>query len=563
MKTFQISVVKTCVLGPLAIAALVFLVGCPTTPVPPAPDVITISDAVKTIVQDACVRCHVTRPAGHTGTRDVDQCGLCHIPYGNTTALAHGATLTGCTACHTTPEDTHFFLRDDENQLVLKADAEGDCIACHRDGGTNTLGRGRPGLDNDEAIVAAARHGTLRAWIQPGGFMAKYLTAEQVSTISEWIDSSFGQRELGYDPYLDAVKVSSDFELTGRGDNPTWNQAETHVVALEPTIFTATSTIQFKALYSDTYLYIRAEYADSTLSMTRSGAWILENDAWRHPEATTENDKQSEDRVSFLWNIDIPAFRERFGCAIKCHGNVPGSSEFTDEVGSTGDLWHGKAERALGLYGGAINAPVTVQTGGEEYELASGSVTLQGVMDDTWLVWYQDFADGYDTEDAGRRGDAGRSAYSNNRSADQSAPLWIESNPTDWLDAMVLTQSEIDAAAVIAADPAAADYDASAVSAAWAKYAALQAVVPERILRNPEGSRGDVLNYATWTNGVWVHEFRRALLTDNSDDVQFDPSQATEYEYSISVFDNCGRGEIPPGHTTYGDGQYQILRFVP
>ena len=73
-----------------------------------------------------------------------------------------------------------------------------------------------------------------------------------------------------------------------------------------------------------------------------------------------------------------------------------------------------------------------------------------------------------------------------------------------------------------------------------------------------------MLHSATWTDGVWVHEFRRALVTgNNDDDVQFDLSVTTEYEFSIAVFDNCGRGEIPPGHNTYGDGQYQILRFLP
>ena len=31
------------------------------------------------------------------------------------------------------------------------------------------------------------------------------------------------------------------------------------------------------------------------------------------------------------------------------------------------------------------------------------------------------------------------------------------------------------------------------------------------------------------------------------DDVIFDLSKSREYEFSIAVFDSCGRGEIPPG----------------
>ena len=519
---------------------------------------------VKAIVQNKCARCHVALPADHTGDRDIEQCGSCHRSYGNTTAFDHTASTSGCTACHPTPEQTHFFLRDDDDQTVLKADADADCIACHRDGSLNTTGRGRPALDTDDAIIAAARHGTLRSWIQPGGFMAKYLTDDEVTTIANWIDLTFGARELGYDPNLDAVKITSDFDINGLGDNPAWGQATEHVVSVEPTIFTAASQIKLKALYSDMYLYIRAEYADSTLSMTRSGSWIFDSGAWRHPVATTENDKQSEDRVAFLWNMTIPNYREGFGCAIKCHGNVPGSAAFTDSVGAVGDMWHTKAHRDLGLFSGTINSPITVQTGGEAFEVTGGSVTLQGVLDDKRIVWYQDFDDGFDTEDSGRRGDAGKKVYANNRSEDKSAPLWIETDPADWIDAMVLTQDEIDASEAIPADPSDPAYAAASVAAAWAKYAALNAVVPERILSDPEGSRGDVLDSATWADGVWVHEFKRKLITGNTDDdVQFDLNAATEYEFSITVFDNSGRGEIPPGHTTYGAGQYQILRFMP
>jgi len=541
---------------------LMLIGGCPR--ITPPPQKVVVPTSVKAVIQDNCAGCHVAKPADHTGNRDVEQCGSCHRPYGNTSAFAHSASTTGCTACHPTPDETHFFLRDDENQLALKADADDDCIACHRDGSTNPIGRGRPALDTDEAIIDAARQGTLRSWIQPGGFMAKYLSDDQVATITNWVDSAFGNRQLGYDPHLDAARINMDFDINGRGDNPAWNQAAEHTISVEPTIFTAASEIKMKAMYSDTNLYIRVEYPDSTLSMTRSGSWILDGDAWRHPIATTENDKQSEDRVAFLWNMSIPMFRERFGCAIKCHGNVPGSAAFTDTAGAVGDMWHTKAHRDLGLFAGIINNPVTVQVAGEAFEATGGSVTLQGVLDDKRIVWYRDFEDGFDTEDSGRRGDAGKKVYANNRNADKNAPLWIEIEPADWIDAMVLTQIEIDAGEAIVADPTADGYDAAAVAAAWDRYSALNAVVPERTLSDPEGSRGDVLDSATWANGVWVHEFKRKLITGHTDDdVQFDLNKASEYEFSITVFDNSGRGEIPPGHTTYGDGQYQILRFVP
>ncbi|OIO88828.1 MAG: hypothetical protein AUK03_15585 [Anaerolineae bacterium CG2_30_64_16] len=527
-------------------------------PVPAA----AVPAAVSSIITAKCVGCHVALPSTHMGEQDSDQCGLCHVPYGQTAVVAHTATTEGCTMCHNSPAVTHFYLRDQKEQTVLAADIDAKCYACHRDspGGAQAEGRGTPPLETEADILAAAQQGTLRSWIQPGGFMAKYVTADEVATITDWVDTISTDRTLAYDPYLDAVKIDSDFEIGDLG-NEAWDAAPEHGVSVRPTIYTAADEIKMKALYSDEYLYVRVEYADDTASMTRSGSWILDNGAWRHPVAATENDKQSEDRVSILWNISTPDFRDHNGCAIKCHGNVPGSSEFTDLEGATMDIWHTKAARALGLYSATDNGDLTVDTATEAFEVTAGTLDFLGVVDDKWLVWYMDLDDGYDLEDAGRRGDAGKSMYANNRNGDKSGPLYMESEPESWADAMFLTQAEVDAGETLIADPTDAAYDAAAVAAAWDNYVALGAVAPERVLREPEGSRGDVLHAASWQDGVWVNVFRRALVTGNPDDTQFDLASAPEYDFSITVFDNCGRGEIPPGHTTYGDGQYQVLRF--
>ena len=524
----------------------------------------SVTAQVRTIVNAKCATCHVAKPAGHTGGQDIEQCGACHIPYGNTTLVTHTAVMTGCTGCHSTVAGTHYYLRDDNDQTILKADAVNDCISCHRDGGIRQDGRGRPALDTDAAILEAARNGSLRSWIQPGGFMAKYLTPSEITTLTNWVDSMSQSRVLGYDPYLDATQAA-DFTPNGAGSNAAWNSAAEHVVHVDPTIYTATNLIRMKALYSASKLYIRVQYDDATLSMTRSGSWFWTGTDWRHPVAASDNDKQSEDRVSIIWNQTVPNFRDRYGCAFKCHGNVPGSACFTDQTGATADIWHTKAARAMGVFSQSDSGGLTVDSASEAFEVTAGLVDLNGALDDKRVVWFMDLADGFDTEDSGRRGDSGTSAYSHNRNSAKTAPKYMETDPDSWSDAMVLTQSEIDAGlldgSVIVADPAAVGYSAPAVIAAWANYTALEAIVPERILRNPAGSRGDVTQYSRWSNGVWTNVYVRALQTGNADDVQFVPSAATEYPFSIAIFDNCGRGEIPPGHTTYGDGQYQILRF--
>ena len=557
----------------LVLMILVLLITA--VPVNAAP---SVPAEVSNIITNNCAPCHVDIPSSHTdrtpGGQNSDQCSLCHVPYGNTDAYKHTATTTGCTKCHSKVETTHFSLRDDNDQTKLADNAEEECISCHRNNkdkgfttGPLSKGKGFPALQPNEKIIVAAEQGTLRSWIQPGGFMAKYLTADEVATITNWIDSTYtNDRTLEYNPYLDAVKTT-DFDINDlvKGtDNTAWNKATEHVISVTPSVYTAADKIKLKALYSDKYLYIRAEWEDSTVSLTRAGSWVVDSitGKWGHPAAASDNDKQSEDRFAVFWNIDTPNFKARYGCAISCHGNVPGSAKFTDTSGATMDIWHNKAARGLGVYSATDSGDLTI-SGNEAFEATAGTVKLSGVTDDKRLVWYMDTDDGYDTEDSGRRADEGQSAYSHNRNGDKSAPKVIETKPNSWADAMVLTQNEIDNGETIVADPTDAAYDASAVADAWNNYETLNAAVPERILRGPDGSRGDVLNTAVWKDGVWIQEFRRALVTGNADDVQFDLAKETEYEYSVAVFDNCGRGEIPPGHTTYGDGQYQILRFEP
>ncbi|MDF1536857.1 MAG: ethylbenzene dehydrogenase-related protein [bacterium] len=513
---------------------------------------------VQSIINERCVRCHTGAPASHVQEHPgmVNQCGSCHVP------VQVGHDTEGCVECHETPGTTHFFLRDVKDQTVLAANAEGKCIKCHIQA-KNNIGKGYPALDSNARIIKAAEKGTLRSWIQRGGFMAKYLSPEQAATVSKWIDSIAQKRELGYDPYLQASRVSNPPVIDGDGSDKAWSSAKSHTISLTPAPpFTDTDSVELKALYDDTNLYILAVWKDSTLSMTRAGSWKWMKTGWMHPEAAGENDKQSEDRLAILWNMTTPDFRTVYGCAVKCHGNVPGSSEFTDKQGSKMDIWHTKAARGMGGISAQEIAKPKVAVKDDSYEATAGEMVFNGWLDDKYLVWYMDLEDGYNLEDSGRRGDKGQSAYSHNRNKAKNAPAFMEKAPENYPDAMVLTQSEVAAGEVLVADPDSPDYAGDkAVNKAWRKYAAAKAVVPERVLRHPAGSRADVKHSATWKDGVWVNEFQRALNTGSpGDDVIFD-DLSKEYEYSIAVFDNCGRGEIPPGHNTYGDGQYQLLTF--
>lgn len=530
---------------------------------------VSVPGEVKALVDAKCAGCHRTPPAAHAAAfpKSAVQCGACHVPFKS------DHPQTDCVTCHTSPSVTHFNLRNFDakdtpaqhaiTQAQFAPKAEEKCVACHVKGGKNPKGMGYPPLTSEAQIVSAARLGTLRQWIQPGGFMAKYLKPEEVATISRWVDSISVNRSLDYDPYLDVVRIAQDFESTGAGDHPAWRTAPEHAVRLVPTVYTPVNEVKLKALYSDQYLYIRAEYRDKTLSMTRGDAWEWTGSGWKSPyfdPKDVDNTKQSEDRVAFTWNMSIPSYKAAYGCAIKCHGNIPGASEFTDVKGQKADSWHSKAARGLGAIRISQFGPATVDP--LTHQATAGHFQLEGWLDDKYWVWYQAYEEGYDTEDAGRRPDKGRGPETRNRNRDRTGPLVMKAAPQNYLDAMVITQKDIAEGRTIVADPSDPKFDKRKVDQAWAIYARYNAAVPERILRNLEGSRGDVRHSAVWKDGVWINEFKRRLNTGNpADDVIFDLAKSREYEFSISIFNNSGRGEIPPGHTTYGDGQYQILRF--
>jgi hypothetical protein len=442
------------------------------------------------------------------------------------------------------------------------------------------MGKGFPPLTNDDEIIKYAQQGTLRQWIQPGGAMTKYVTIREAATLTRWIDGISKNRQLEYDPYLEAVKIEGDFEINGTGDSAFWSAAPEHVIALGPTLLAPVAGLQIpqvnevkvKALYSKQYLYIRAEYRDATLNMTRAGSWIYNaaTKEWEHPPvakpygssfpAAEVYDKQAEDGIAFMWNISIPDYKTTYGCAIKCHGNVPGASCFTDKQGTTADLWNAKAASGLAALSSVQEGIPVVSVADGSYEVTAGKLRLSGFADDKFLLWYMDIADGYNTTEAGSVGDAGSGARSSNLSAGGLSPKYMELQPDSYVDAMVLSRQEIDGGEALVTDPADPDYAGmEAVETAWSQYAMVNALVPDLMLETPAASRSDVLAAATWEDGVWVFEFKRKLLTGNHDDAQFFPFK--NYEFSIAVFNNCGWGEVPPLHNTYGNGQYQILRF--
>lgn len=297
------------------------------------------------------------------------------------------------------------------------------------------------------------------------------------------------------------------------------------------TLGAVTQDVLLKFLYDDTYIYVLSQWDDDTMSLVRgaqgydpigySGAWMQNStNDWIHQIGG------SEDRITFMWDINATGF-DTSGCMVKCKGTGPSSAYLSTE-GEFGDMWHMKAARCLGVTSASQTGTPTINSGNEA---TAGSFSFLGYTDDKYVT----YDEAPHTGDGGRHGDSGSGTYEHNRNSDKSAPIWMESNPTDYIDAMIIRESEIssDCFNVTAASQ-------STIDAAWAIYDSFDAIVPERILSNPSGSRGDIQQGATWIDGTWTSEMKRELDTGNSDDVIFDPASTDGFLFSIATMDNCG-----------------------
>jgi len=59
----------------------------------------------------------------------------------------------------------------------------------------------------------------------------------------------------------------------------------------------------------------------------------------------------------------------------------------------------------------------------------------------------------------------------------------------------------------------------------------------------PSGSRGDIRAKGHWQQGIWTIEFKRKMLTNNSDDIQFSVDKT--FAFAMSRFEIAGREPNP------------------
>jgi len=354
---------------------------------------------------------------------------------------------------------------------------------------------------------------------------------------------------------LTALRVDNPPVIDGVIDN-LWNDASATTIQLGETYnvhdpasimdctgchsFSSSITVDLKAVYTTDHIYVLVTWPDATASFTRGGSWSFANGIWEKP-----NSDQSEDRISLLWPMGTIVGNpyDTGGCMAKCHTYWPTNLDphvsehgIVDDAwleSGRADMWHSKAARGAGYLSASgmdlVIDPVT-------HEVTGGTFSMLGFADDKYVdVWAPDSING---EDGGRYGDDGTSTYSHNRIGDHSRPKYMETAPADFADAMILTQDEIDGSECVGdATLGVSDTDAATY---WPAYETLDAVVPERILRMPDGSRGDLDFGSVWSNETWTAEIGRELQNGHADDIQFDTQN--DYLFGVAAFENSRHG---------------------
>ncbi len=364
---------------------------------------------------------------------------------------------------------------------------------------------------------------------------------------------------------LTAKPVTALPAVDGDGSDAAWASAP----ALNLGVLT------MKAVYTTDEIAILMGWDDRELSINSRGTWSYNAAAGTWSQTGADGSWQSFTgsrhpewvNVSF----DISSQMKTQGCYAFCHPSPTGSGAShhnTAKKGEYVDSWlllakHGFGSKYLHDMGWLAGVDGVTQTGTpifdandpvDSHQALTGKFTFVGYGEDKFMTSLDDPAWPKTTRPADQYcikchvdknaidwtktenktyGDDGDLPYAPNWNAAYSAPLYMEKAPTNFADAMVLTQSEVEAGEAVSV----AGLSAAQISDYWSRYAGLNALVPQLVLKRPTGSQADVRVAATWNNGRWTLELKRKLITGNSDDVQFS-DKAKSYYFGLSLWNH-------------------------
>ncbi len=375
--------------------------------------------------------------------------------------------------------------------------------------------------------------------------------------------------------------------------DPVWARATELKVIVGGSFLDVASTgseVTLKFLYSDENIYMLAQYPDPTYSLVRYDAWGWDGAKWstvgyseeglaepRAPGATTAASWETplDDAFSVTWDINSPDFEE-VGCLSHCH------SQWLDQglVITPPAHYEGEACRKCHDDDVFVEAPDE-----SVWDIQGGFLDQEWAIEDMWYLATNSLLPGhyaydyywiYDADFPPRSRHGGRAndddAYTISLSNIRDrGPKYMETDPRDYDDAMVLTASEVAMGEAVLV----AGLTVEQIDQYWAVYERQtakgkvtnypHAFVPPRLIDDfielvpmeKRGSSDDVLAAAQWQDGIWTFELARKLVNGNYDDVQFDDFTKV-YPFNIAAFDNTAA----LGHV-WAEGAPLYLVFVP
>ncbi len=261
--------------------------------------------------------------------------------------------------------------------------------------------------------------------------------------------------------------------IDGKDGDAGWGQASEVNLPLSVQKGGGPKKATVKSAYDDSNIYFLVKWQDPT------GTQSINKKMWTYKAADrTWSQSGNEDRVYFLFNINATDFDG--GCSVYCHVGNPDWDKADDSKmgannpGESVDVWHWKAHR-------------TNPTNHAE--------------DKHWVALTEANKIPYEGEMLlkTRLADAGDGFDSGNKEG--NFPKYMPKNgPGANVDFLL-------GADAVAFDP----------NANWSDGD----TVPGYILKEATGSRADVTAVSSYSNGTWIVEFKRSLITNNPDDVQF------------------------------------------
>ena len=323
--------------------------------------------------------------------------------------------------------------------------------------------------------------------------------------------------------------------------------------------------MQWRAIYSDDTLSIYNRYPDpeAQISGSMNYSWDAATKTW------SQADGIKAEYIDLAWFMQDSEVAQQ-GCDAFCHEDPPGSGQMHHSViesgvyvdswmfgGKHGWTWSGdKSVTSVADYGlakgpeerfwfmGNIAAkqdsPLIFNTNNKDpRQVVAGNITLVDYAEDNVIAP----KDGhYDLDRSQVRDqycinchatiglpynplavdftfpDAGEVKYSANWDVPYTSPKYMETKPVDFIDAMVMTQAEVNNGEAVLI----ADLTPEKITEYWNNYQAVNGLVPPNVLKPPSASQADVLVGMNWKDGFWTVEFQRKLVTSTPEsDVQF------------------------------------------